>query len=131
MAAKFQPFQILYQHVKTTDPRLYQAFDTISQSLQNLQAGSSVSTIAGGITLYAQTLTANITVPSPVTPSNGVVLLVLLIQNATGGHTVAWDASFGTVPDIGPLDANSYSALIFVGFNARWYLISAILNQLP
>lgn len=32
----FAPFQNLYQQVKKTDPRLYEALNTISNNLQNL-----------------------------------------------------------------------------------------------
>lgn len=128
---KFQPFQFLYQQVRQYDPKLYQALDSISLNIQNLHSG--VSTVIMGVAVASQFFSYNITsntlIASPVTPSEGVLLILLLLEDATGHHLITWDALFGTVPDIGPADPNTYSLLTFIGHSARWWLLGTTLNQ--
>jgi hypothetical protein len=65
---------------------------------------------------------------SPVFP-DGYTALVILLQDSTGGRTVTWDSAFGTIPDLGPGDASTYSVLHFAGVGNRWYLVSMSLGQ--
>lgn len=43
-------------------------------------------------------LTGNITIGPAVNPQDGDLLNVIITQDATGGRTITWDASFPTPP---------------------------------
>jgi len=130
MSNNFRPFQILYQQVRQYDPKLYQALDAISQNIQDLQStGDNTTGVLLSSSFFNYTISANTVIASPITPTIGTLLCLLIVQNATGGWLVTFDPTFGTVPDLGAALPLTYCTLIFVGFASRWWLVSSVLNQ--
>lgn len=90
-----------------------------------LSGGGGCSGCAGKSDVHVQitNLTASpTTVPNTSwTPCTGDQLCCKLIQDATGGRTVAWDTQFEHAPTT-DIDGtpNTYSLVRFVGINSKW-----------
>jgi DNA/RNA endonuclease YhcR with UshA esterase domain len=73
-------------------------------------AGASITPDSNRAETQAYTLTANTTVNAPansIQPQIGMTLCLVLIQDATGGRTVAWNAAYRNVPAINGATATS------------------------
>ncbi|HLG99826.1 MAG TPA: hypothetical protein VKX49_26185 [Bryobacteraceae bacterium] len=93
------------------------------------QAASVSITSGGGVTVASQTLTAATTINTPAPVAQGNILVVLLLQDPTGGHTVTWSNPPFRVSQahLGG-KASTYSILVFTAItdpadgNLKWFL---------
>jgi hypothetical protein len=83
-------------------------------------AGTPVTTPAVNV-LLDQTLTAaSTTIVSPLVPTDGQRLTVILRQDPSGGRLIVWDANFDvTQVDIDPAPS-TISAFKYVGSGSKW-----------
>jgi hypothetical protein len=103
-------------------------------SAGNIEAAivSAVEEYAANSEVLALTLTANTTISTPTPAAQGDVLVVLLLQDGTGGRTATWSNPPFRVSQAHPGEkANTYSIFIFTAINdpadavLKWFLTGA------
>jgi len=78
----------------------------------------------GEATILKVTLTGPTTIASPSTPVDGALLAVFVSQDATGHHTISWDATFkGPITAI-PGTPSTTDVFWFVGVSSQWWSTS-------
>lgn len=121
---RFVPFQNLYQQLKISDVRLYEAFEKIQENIKNLFDSLVKNSYFLSWNLNADTQITT----TAIVPEEGRILTILLFFLGIGGWNVVWGSEFGTVPAL-ITTANTYSTLQFVGHNGRWWLVNVISGQ--
>ena len=130
----FQPFQQLYQGLKK-NINLFNTLDRIHQYLQDacdgvdaINAGSAPNiTITGSVTVASYTLTSSLGIN--ITPTSSF-LLVILTQDATGGHITTFSSATFMFPPTGlSTKAGTVSYILFVANGSYWYPMIPVTNK--
>ena len=117
--------QHLYQHIALEDKRLYEALNAIVRALggTSVSAGTAISTFICNSSPHQV----------PVVPVvNGADLLLIPIQDATGGRILTYDTNYykdGPTAIYGT--PNTRSVIGFVGVEGKWQWDGRWLTGLP
>lgn len=92
--------------------------------VQPIPPSSSAGTVSGsGATVKKVLLAANTLITSPGAPSSdGQLLVVAVSQDATGHHTITWDAPFKGAPINISGTPSTTNMFWFVGLSSSWWL---------
>lgn len=109
-----------------TDPQDFVTLAQLNAGLAslNINQGSGLSVI-NGVTVITYNLVAATLINFTV---RNTLLVVYLVQDATGGRVVTWGTAFAGIPGQGLDTPNSKSVYTFCPIQGKWVLISSSVN---